>query len=512
MKSIKGFGLIVAVCLLMVAAQYQSRQQATFYLDSDFVGAPRNGTPSSPFCSWWEAVPYINAQRNAGVDVMLILSAREASSDTSDQYTGNSAGGCSGGGGSSGRLDLTVIRGTGRLAIDGSHWYNADDAAPSWKPYAGTSKASAFSLFAQNSGHMKINNVTVDGLKLVAQSEKALSICGDNWIVRNSDISSASGSTNGPAFLIVPTADGPHEGSSEWCPASTNILIENNQIHDSWGELLYVGGAGCIARDPLGTSPNCMGFPGHSNITIRNNKIWNGGVWGGEGDGIDLKAGLTNVTITGNEIWKTGSYARAIVTQGQAAAGPPQNYVVEGNNIHDCPTSDAAIALADTWGTPNGMSIKDNAVTASGVPVLVYAGTNIIVANNGPGSVPVPIPIPIPVPPTPIPVDTPPVPGAGGLISISDISSSQLMLNWSLATDDKPGLLYEVRRSASDNMTTVADAERNGTVIKAYAVLLSSFKVTGLKTAQVPYFVVIVADSAGQKAIYKTKDAHYSWH
>ncbi len=113
--------------------------------------------------------------------------------------------------------------------------------------------------------------------------------------------------------------------------------------------------------------------------------------------------------------------------------------------------------------------------------------------------------------PIPLPPDTPPVPGAGGLLSVSNVSSSSLLLNWTLATDDHSGLAYEVRKSIADNMGTVADAETNGTVIKAYTPDLSSFKVTGLKVSNVPFYTVIVKDLAGQKAIYKTVRAHYGW-
>ncbi len=113
--------------------------------------------------------------------------------------------------------------------------------------------------------------------------------------------------------------------------------------------------------------------------------------------------------------------------------------------------------------------------------------------------------------PDPPPPDLPPVPGAGGLISVSNINSSSLMLSWILASDDKPGLFYEVRKSSADDMTTVADAERNGTVIKSYTSAMSSFKPTGLKTSQIPFFTVIVMDSGGNKAAYKTVRAHYAW-
>ncbi len=131
---------------------------------------------------------------------------------------------------------------------------------------------------------------------------------------------------------------------------------------------------------------------------------------------------------------------------------------------------------------------------------------------NPTGVAPIPIPIPpIPIPPTPAPADNPPIPGGSGALSVSSLSSSSLMLEWLSASDDKPGLLYEVRRSYADNMSTVALAEQNGVVLKPYTALLTQFKVSGLKTYQIPYFTVIVKDSAGQKAIYRTVSARYGW-
>lgn len=119
---------------------------------------------------------------------------------------------------------------------------------------------------------------------------------------------------------------------------------------------------------------------------------------------------------------------------------------------------------------------------------------------------------PPPPPPPPPPVDLPPIPGNNGILGKLSVSSSSLLLLWTAATDDNPGVLYEVRRSFLDNMRTIDEAEANGTVIKPYALDLTAFKVTGLKVANVPYFVVIAKDSKGQKAFYPSVKAEYGWH
>jgi hypothetical protein len=105
-------------------------------------------------------------------------------------------------------------------------------------------------------------------------------------------------------------------------------------------------------------------------------------------------------------------------------------------------------------------------------------------------------PVPIPAPP----VDLPPVPGGNGLITVTSLSSSSLNLTWAAATDNKPGLSYQV--------------EKDGTVIKPYTAGLLAFRVSGLKIAQTPTFIVTVKDSAGNTATYKTAivPTTYGWH
>jgi len=353
-----------------------------YYLDPDWTGT-QSGTQSQPFALFTSgAWSTINAALATG-DVTVYLSARAAGSDTDDILSAT--------------IDMTnkTPNPTGTLTLNGHSFYNTNDSTPSWSAYSGTSKARVVGVDSQNAGHMKYSKVTIDGLRIMQSGgNKGVAICGDNWTVENSDISHTASATDGPLFLIVPTADGPHEGSSFYCSAMSNITIRNNTIHDSWGELIYVGAGGCnlsvsaalqAALDPSA----CQGAPSHSNISILNNTLSNCGSRGGQGDCIDMKAALTNVTIRGNDISASinSNDVRVIVTQGVRTDGTNQNLLIERNYIHDHPgVSDAAIALADSWGTPNGVTIRNNIIDTivSGSAILSYGSQSLGVSiyNN----------------------------------------------------------------------------------------------------------------------------------
>jgi len=136
-------------------------------------------------------------------------------------------------------------------------------------------------------------------------------------------------------------------------------MIRNNIVHDTFGEAIYLGGAG-----PNDGTPG-SGYPSHSHITIESNIVYNAGGWGGQGDGIDVKAGICFLTIRANEIYDITNSpvkARAIVIQGQVP-GASQTTLIEGNRIHDCTRiEDAAVVVVDTWGTPQGVTIRNNVI------------------------------------------------------------------------------------------------------------------------------------------------------
>ncbi|MBX3308140.1 MAG: right-handed parallel beta-helix repeat-containing protein [Nitrospira sp.] len=334
------------------------------YLDPDWTGA-QSGTQTQPFASFsagaWSTINAALATDN----VTVYLSAREAGSDTDDVLNAS--------------IDITqkTPNPTGVLTINGNSFYNSSDSGPTWVAYGGQSKARVNAIEGQNDAHIKYNKVTIDGVHIVQNSgTKGLSICGDNWTVKNSNIEHGPNG-GGALVLIVPTADSAHEGSSAYCPASANITIQNNTIHDSVGELIYVGGAGCSTTNSALSSTSCNGVPSHSNISILNNTLTNCGSRASQGDCIDMKGGLANVTIRGNNISNAGAVARAIVGQGTQTNGTNQNIIIERNYIHDLPdVDDAAIAVVNSWGTPNGYMIRNNIIdTVNGGGAIHVYGT-----------------------------------------------------------------------------------------------------------------------------------------
>jgi phosphodiesterase/alkaline phosphatase D-like protein len=102
---------------------------------------------------------------------------------------------------------------------------------------------------------------------------------------------------------------------------------------------------------------------------------------------------------------------------------------------------------------------------------------------------------------------TAPVPGLGGQIAISGISSTGLTLRWTSATDEtspKTALQYMVLGSATKSLNTVAEAESTGSVLLAFTADINSFVVKNLPNAIQHFFTVIVRDEAGNKAVYAT--------
>src|SRR5207344_2906786 len=65
-----------------------------------------------------------------------------------------------------------------------------------------------------------------------------------------------------------------------------------------------------------------------------------------------------------------------------------------------------------------------------------------------------------------------PIPGDSGAIATLNKGATSVTLSWTNATDNASApeqLMYELRRSSSNNIDTVARAESNGTVAQNYA-------------------------------------------
>mgnify|MGYP003348761654 CR=1 FL=1 len=103
----------------------------------------------------------------------------------------------------------------------------------------------------------------------------------------------------------------------------------------------------------------------------------------------------------------------------------------------------------------------------------------------------------------------PPVPGANGAISISYVTTSSLVLNWTKAVDNytpQSALRYEIRKSLSNNIGSLASI-KNGSIIKAFTNDISTISVDGLLPNTTYYFNITVMDSSGNKATYSMANA-----
>lgn len=102
---------------------------------------------------------------------------------------------------------------------------------------------------------------------------------------------------------------------------------------------------------------------------------------------------------------------------------------------------------------------------------------------------------------------TPPTPGASGALTVNGATHNSLNVACTVGTDDvtaQADLEYEFRRSLSSNMGSVANAEANGTIVRAYTANDCTHTDTGLTSGVKYFYQVIIKDEAGNKAIHTT--------
>ena len=101
----------------------------------------------------------------------------------------------------------------------------------------------------------------------------------------------------------------------------------------------------------------------------------------------------------------------------------------------------------------------------------------------------------------------PPVSGNSGTLSVSNIDYTSIRINWTKGTDDlssQPNLQYRVFYSTSNNISTVATAESNGTPSSAWTTDIALKDVTGLTANVLYYFNVLIMDEENNKTAYTT--------
>ena len=100
-----------------------------------------------------------------------------------------------------------------------------------------------------------------------------------------------------------------------------------------------------------------------------------------------------------------------------------------------------------------------------------------------------------------------PIPGDGGVLATT-VGMENITVSWTKGSDNKTpvsSLEYMVVYSGSDNISSLAGAEANGTSEGAWAKDIATFDVTGLLD-NYPYWVnVIIRDGSGNKAVYSAK-------
>jgi hypothetical protein len=104
---------------------------------------------------------------------------------------------------------------------------------------------------------------------------------------------------------------------------------------------------------------------------------------------------------------------------------------------------------------------------------------------------------------------TAPIPGGGGGITTSSVGASTVTLNWTKASDNlstQSQLMYEVRRSSSNNIDTILHSDAYGAIAQSYTADTGAATITGLSPSTTYYFNVIVKDTAGNRSIYAMKD------
>jgi hypothetical protein len=102
------------------------------------------------------------------------------------------------------------------------------------------------------------------------------------------------------------------------------------------------------------------------------------------------------------------------------------------------------------------------------------------------------------------PTDAAPVPGNPGQLSASNVTWKQLTLNWAAATDDHTPtaqLVYTLYESLTDNLSSVAAATTNGTLVTTVVGQLTA--AANLVAGKNNYLTVVVTDGSGNSAVYQ---------
>jgi hypothetical protein len=365
--------------------------QTAFYVDTDYTGLITDGSAARPWTDpsqvdWRGSILTALATN----DVIVYFSARHAGSDSPESSSTtvwvNRPGHC-GYPNTPSPCDSTT--GTHRLTVDGMSLYNADTThvAPNWVPNSGTSK---FKIVPPptNGGialgwddDVKRDYITLRGFEVTGTCGRV--VWGGNYTVVeylwSHDISGPLANC-GPQVIHSGAVGDPRVG----CPdlgKVTGITVRNNLVERGIDEGLYIAGnyllpifGGC---PPYGNT--------HHDVLIEGNTVADPGSVGGEGDGLDLKAGLINVTVRGNRFLNNHNSGEGVLNWNGTFNKVAENYLIE-NNVVTGSTGVGGYAIGG--GNSHAVIIRNNVIynnAGGGINLISdpsFPGDAILVYNN----------------------------------------------------------------------------------------------------------------------------------
>ena len=335
--------------------------QTEFYVDPTYTGSVETGAAATPWKTLIETDPSssgrwatINAALAAG-PVIIYFSARNAGTDSAEEIVGSI------------RVRRTD-RSTNRLTLDGMSRYNTNDANPSWVDYAGANRmrirvtsGCCFSIgwFSSLSGDGKLDYVTLRGFEVTGSSARIT--WGGSYSVLEY-IWSHDVTTLG-ATIQFDAAVTDYPACAD-LGKSHDITIRNVLVERGIGEGIYI--AGTYLETDHGGCPATGN--NHSDILIEGNTVRDPGINGGEGDALDLKAGLLNVTVRNNIFLNPHGSGDGITMLGTFGS-VDSNYLIEGNVIVNAPEYGGL-----TIQSAHGITIRNNVIYNSAGGAILFSG------------------------------------------------------------------------------------------------------------------------------------------
>lgn len=296
--------------------------QTAFYVDPTFTGGSNDGSATNPWTTAsvasGDAVWTALNSALASNDVIVYFSARIVGSDTAEQLT----------------VGMNLWRtdtSTHRLTLDGMSKYNTNDSSGSWVNYTGNNRfkfaiaSDTLSIGVQSTNNtFPMHRTTIRGFDISGCSGRML-IAGSYVYVEYVYVHDVD--CIGATVQQMPSVT-PYPECVEEFGNLTDITYRSMLVERTIGEAFYIGGNYIRTED--GGCPSWGNS--HTDILLENNTVVDAGANGGQGDGIDLKAGLQRVTIRGNTITGGTGGSDSMTTLGIFA--PTKAYwVIEQNTF-----------------------------------------------------------------------------------------------------------------------------------------------------------------------------------